>query len=185
MCGFHEALGSKVSPRILIDLACLSSEFLNCNFILSWFLYLVNVMTSDLVLENLKPDEFAHLCSLFRADRRIFCVVLIFFPLQRIVKSSAKRKALIGGIINEITSLIAIKKSVTLSTDPCGAPFWILIACDRDLLVRTFICLVFRKFTTKDKIFPWKPRLLKIVTSRFLHIKSYAFSMSEAISTVD
>ena len=51
---------------------------------------------------------------------------LIFFPPHVIVMSSANSWVFIGGFRLMVMSLIPIKNSVVLITDPCETPFLII-----------------------------------------------------------
>ena len=74
-------------------------------------------------------------------------------------------------------SLILIKNSVVLITDPCGTPFSIITGCDRDPFALTWIDLLGRKLVIKGSVLPFtfisKRELIILV----LEIMSKAFSI--------
>ena len=85
MCGFHVSRESKVRPRSLIVLVSFSSCPLRLSQILMGYLRLLNVNTTNLELENLKPvfsDNFWKLFKLFWSNN---WVVSGFLSLHIIV----------------------------------------------------------------------------------------------------
>ena len=72
-------------------------------------------------------------------------------------------------------SLIPIRYSVVLITDPCGTPFLIITGCDRDPFALTWIDLLDRKLVMKDSILPFTFSLMKALIILVLEIVSEAF----------
>ena len=60
------------------------------------------------------------------------------FPVHVIVMLSANNWVFIDGLKLRVMSLICIKNSVMLITDPCGTPFLIITGCDMILLYGNF-----------------------------------------------
>lgn len=117
---FHDSLGLNVRPNIFIDSVRTSSHpFKNSLvFASSPFFDFLMIIDWDLAAENLNPDSMHHNHRLFRFCWIIFMVVSKFRPEHIKVKSSAKRNFFTETLSLEATSLIAIKKNVTLITEP-------------------------------------------------------------------
>ena len=75
-------------------------------------------------------------------------------------------------------SLIPIRNSVVLITDPCGTPFLIITGCDRDPFALTWIDLLDRKLVMKDSILPFTFSLMRALIILVFEIVSKAFSIS-------
>ena len=127
---FHLSLVSKIIPRILTLFVCLILVLLRYRSILLGLFCLVKIILSVLTSENSKPETFAYSFNLFRVSCRVFWIVCMFFPLHVIVRSSAKRKAITGGVIWFMASFMAIRNRVTLRTEPCRTPFCISTGCE-------------------------------------------------------
>ena len=98
---------------------------------LVWCLCLLNVITTDLELENLNPVFSDHFWRLFK----LFCskvwAVSGFLPLHIIVRSSANKNLLTGLDRFVMTSFMAMRNRLTLRTDLCGTPFSMILDEER------------------------------------------------------
>ena len=139
MCGFHVSQESKVRPRSLIVLVSFSSCPLRLSRMLVGCLRLLNVNTTNLELENLKPVFSDHFWRLFKLFWSNNWVVSGFLPLHIIVRSSTNRNPLIGSEILIITSFMAMRNRLTLRTEPCGTPF--SIGEEREFATLTWMVL--------------------------------------------
>ena len=82
-------------------------------------------------------------------------------------------------------SLIPIKNSVVLITNPCGIiPFLIITGCDRDPFALTWIDLLDRKLVMKDSILPYTFRSMRTLIILVLEIVSKAFSISRNMAAM-
>ena len=106
----------------------------------------------------------------------------IFFPLHVIVMSSANSWVFIAGL-RLVMSLIPIKNSVVLVTNPCGTPFLIITECDRDPFALTWIDLLDRKLIMKDSILPFTFNSMELIILD-LEIGSKAFSISRHMAAI-
>ena len=90
-------------------------------------LRLLNVITTDLELENLNSVFSDYFWRLFR----LFCskvwVVSGFFPLHIMVRSSANKNPLTRLDKFVIASFMAKRNRLTLRTDSCGTPFSMIL----------------------------------------------------------
>ena len=139
MCGFHVSRESKVRPRSLIVLVSFSSCPLRLSRILMGCLRLLNVNTTDLELENLKPVFSDHFWRLFKLFWSNNWVVSGFLPLHIIVRSSAN--PLIGLEKLVITSFMAMRNRLTLRTEPCGTPFSMVLGEETEFATLTWMIL--------------------------------------------
>jgi len=138
-------------PEIQILFAKESCVFMKFNIGRGSFFFLLKMIHCVLMGEKLKPVSEDHLLRESSTCWRKRLVVIICDPLQYMLQSSAKRINLTGLSRFLHMSFIATRKSVTLSTDPCGSPF-------------SMVC--------GDEIF---------VSILFFHTVSYAFVISKAI----
>ena len=81
-------------------------------------------------------------------------------------------------------SLIPIKNSVVLITDPCGTPFLIITGCDRHPFALTWIDLLDRKLVMKDSILPYTFSSMRALIILVLEIVSKAFSISRHMTAM-
>ena len=137
MWGTHEALESKIMPRILT---------VGCSWIIwspilmnTFCVFLLGLKIRRLVLvgEKRKPDTLDQDISLFVAFCNNFWIKSEQELRQRMVKSSAYSKGMQGFSIPSAMSLIAIRNRVTDIVEPCGTPFSWLNMSDRVLEVLT------------------------------------------------
>lgn len=102
---------------------------------------------------------------------------------RKIVKSSANKKHLAGGITSFIISFMRRLKSARLSTEPCGTLFgiaWILEKWfSRWKLKFRFI----RKLRSKFETLPRKSRLWKVYKILYHEVSSKAFKQSKKITS--
>ena len=105
--------------------------------------------------ENFKPVVFDQSCRVLMAACKCSLMDRIFFPLHVIVKSSANSRAFICGLKLIVMSLIPIKNSVMLITEPCGTPFLIKTWCDSASFALIWNDLLDRKLVINNSILPF------------------------------
>lgn len=124
MWGIQVSRESKISPRNVCCFTVWSGEFPRFS---GWKFdgdcFLEKSSTLVFSEENVNPFVSAHLWAVLIEFWIEVLMESMFFPLQWISMSSAKREILTGRFISLLTSFIATIKSVLLRTDPWGTPF--------------------------------------------------------------
>lgn len=116
-------------------------------------------------------------------DCRSSVTVVRFFPLQVNVISSVNRFPCIGGLMFLTTPLNLIRKSMTLITDSCGMPFWMVVGFERIPFILIWMTLSLRKCFIKASMLPFILASIRASMIFYLCIVSYAFSVSKHTAT--